>query len=120
MSDRIRSITEQGKEILVVDFSNCPASEVAHIARTVPNHVTLQPRRSVLILVDFVGASFDSEAIRAIKESAVFDKPYIKKAVWIGRSVILDNISDEIRDFSRREFPVFASFDEGLAWLVKD
>jgi hypothetical protein len=120
MSDRIRLITEQGKQILVVDFSNCPASEVADIARTVPNHVTMQPRRSVLLLVDFVGASFDSEAIRAIKESAVFDKPYIKKAAWIGRSVTLDNILDEIRDFSRREFPVFANFDDGLAWLVRD
>jgi hypothetical protein len=120
MPERIRSITEQGKQILVVDFSNCSASEVAHIARTVPNHVTVQPRRSVLLLVDFAGASFDPEAIRAIKESAVFNKPYIKKSAWIGRSITLDDIKDEIRDFSRRDFPIFTSFKEGVAWLVRD
>jgi hypothetical protein len=45
----------------------------------VPDHVTSQPLRSVLLPVDFTGASVDAEAIRAMNESAVFDKPYIKE-----------------------------------------
>jgi hypothetical protein len=71
-------------------------------------------------LVDFRGASFDAEAIRVVKETAVFDKPYIKKASRIGRGTTLDNVSTEIRDFSRREFPIFSSFQEAVAWLVRD
>jgi hypothetical protein len=120
MLERIRSITEQGKQILLIDLSNCRASEVAHIAEAVPDHVMLLPRGSVLLLVDFAGASFDAEAIRVVKETAVFDKPYIKKAAWIGRGTTLDNVSTEIRDFSRREVPIFDTFQKAVAWLVRD
>ena len=120
MLERIRSITAKGKQILFIDLSNCVASEVAHIAEAVPDHVMLLPRSSVLLLVDFAGAHFDAEAIRAIKETAVFDKPYIKKAAWIGRGTTLDKVSTEIRDFSRRESPIFDSFQEAVAWLVLD
>jgi hypothetical protein len=117
---RIRSLTEQGKQILFVDLSNCRASEVAQIAEAVPDQVMRLPRNSVLLLVDFAGASFDAEAIRAVKEAAVFDKPYIKKAAWIGGGTTLDYVSTEIRDFSRREFPIFDSFQEAVGWLVRD
>jgi hypothetical protein len=117
---QIRSLTEQGKQILFVDLSNCRASEVAHIAEAVPDQVMRLPRNSVLLLVDFAGASFDAEAIRAVKEAAVFDKPYIKKAAWIGGGATLDYVFTEIRDFSRREFPIFDSFQEAVGWLVRD
>jgi hypothetical protein len=118
MPERIRYITQNGKEILLVDLANCPPSEVADVARAVPNCVATHPRKSVLLLVNFTGASFDPEAVRAIKESAVFDKPYVKKSAWIG------NISDEIRksiqDFSHRDLPVFGSVQQAVSWLVKD
>ena len=84
MDERIRFVTHEGKQILLVDFTNCPAREVEQTARNVPNYVTVQPRGSVLVLADFTGASIDREAIRAMKESAVFDKPYIKKSAWVG------------------------------------
>src|SRR6266700_2626647 len=107
MLKRIRSITEPGKHILLIDLSNCRSSEVADIAEAVPDHMMVLPRSSVLLLVNFAGASFDAEAIRVVKEAAVFDKPYIKKAAWIGWGTTLDEVSTEIRDFSRREFPIF-------------
>src|SRR3981081_1900690 len=84
MEDRIRFITHQGKQILLVDLSDCSTAEVERIIRAVPGVVTTRPRASVLILSDFTGASFDEEAVRAMKESAVFDKPYIKKSAWVG------------------------------------
>jgi hypothetical protein len=62
MEERIRFIDHQGKKILLVDFSNCPANEVERIARAVPDYVTVQPRNSVLVLTDFTGASFDRDA----------------------------------------------------------
>jgi hypothetical protein len=117
VQERIRYIHEKGKEILLVDLANCPPSEVADIARTVPNHLATQPRSSVLLLVNFTGATFDHEAIRAIKESAVFDKPYVKKSAWIGN--IKEETHAEIRNFSRRELPVFNSIQQAISWLVK-
>lgn len=120
MAERIRSITENGKEIFMVDMSNCPPSEVAHVARTVPAHLSGRPRGSVLLLVNFTGASFDVEAIRVIKESAVFDKPYVKKSAWIGATSLYGNNHAEIQQFSRRKLPLFDSLQQAIAWLVKD
>jgi hypothetical protein len=74
----------------------------------------------VLVLSDFTGASFDHDSIQAMKESAVFDKPYVKKSAWLGAENFPHAFSESLRSFSRREFPAFQSREEALAWLVKD
>jgi hypothetical protein len=106
--------------ILLVDFSNCSATEVAEIARAVPEVVTAEPRDSVLILSDFSGASFDHEAIRVMKESAVFDKPFVKKSAWIGAESFPEVFRHNLKSFSRREFPIFKNRQEALEWLTAD
>jgi hypothetical protein len=120
VAHRIQFITHQAKQILLVDLSNCSAGEVEKIARTVPEVVTTRQRGSVLILSDFTGASFDEEAVRAMKEAAVFDKPYVKKSAWVGAETFPQLFSESVRSFSRREFPAFKTREEALAWLVKD
>jgi len=120
MSDRIQSISHDGKQILFVDFSNSSAAEVEKICRAVPELVTTLPRNSALILSDFTGASFDKESIRTMKESAVFDKPFVKKSAWVGADNVPQEYSESLRSFSLREFPVFKTREEALAWLVKD
>ena len=120
MRERIRFIAHQGKQILVVDVSHCSARDVEKIARTVPEHVMVQPRSSVLLLTDFTGASFDQETLMAMKESAVFDKPYIKRSAWIGAEDFPREFYETLKGFSRREFPTFKTRQEALAWLVKD
>jgi hypothetical protein len=120
MHERIRLINHHGKQVLVVDLSNCSAAEVEKIARAVPEFVTTRPRGSVLILSDFTGASFDQETIRAMKESAVFDKPHIKKSAWVGAESFPEAFRDSLKSFSRREFPTFKTRQEALDWLVED
>jgi hypothetical protein len=120
MTDRIRFISHEGKKILLVDFSNCSAAEVEKVCRAVPDVVTTLPRNSVLILSDFTGASLDKEAIQAMKESAVFDKPHVKKSAWMGAETFPHAFSESLRSFSRREFPAFKTREEALAWLAKD
>jgi hypothetical protein len=119
LTDRIRFITHQGKQILLVDLSSCSAAQVNEIVRALPELVTTRPRNSVLILSDFTGASFDEEALRVMKETAVFDKPYIKKSAWVGAEN-LKAFSEKMRSFSRRDFPAFETREEGLTWLVKE
>lgn len=119
MNERIRFITHKGKQILLVDFSNCSAGEVEKVARAVPEYVTVQPRGSVLLLTDFTKASFDVEAIRAIKESAVFNKPYIRKSAWIGAENLPRDFEQNLKEYSRREFPVFKNREEALTWLIE-
>jgi hypothetical protein len=117
---RIRFISHKGKQILLVDLSNCPAVEVQQIVRAVPEHVATLPRDSVLILSDFTGASFSKEAILAMKESAVFDKPFVKKSAWVGAESLPEEYQKSIKSFSKREFPKFKDRQAALEWLAKD
>jgi hypothetical protein len=120
MEERIRFIDHQRKKILLVDFSNCPAREVERITRMVPDHVTVQPRGSVLVLTDFTGAAFDRDALWAMKETAVFDKPFIKKSALIGTETLPKDFYEDMTRFSRRELPIFKTRAEALAWLAAD
>lgn len=119
MNARIQFITHQGKQVLLVDFSNCSASEVKEICQAVPDLVTTLPQNSALILSDFTQASFDKEAIQAMKETAVFDKPHVKKSAWVGAENFPLEYSKSVSSFSRREFPAFKNREEALDWLVK-
>jgi len=120
MDERIHFIYHQGKKILLVDLSKCPASEFEKLVRQVPDHVMVQPLGSVLALTDFAGAVFNRDAIRAVKETAVFDKPYIKKSALVGTETFPKDFYEELKSFSRRDLLIFRSRDEALAWLVAD
>ena len=120
MHERIRFIDHQGKKILLVDFSNCPANEVERIAHAVPDYVTVKPRNSVLVLTDFTGASFDRDALRAMKETAVFDKPFVKKSALLGTESLPAPFYEELISFSRRELVILKTREEALDWLAAD
>ena len=120
MTDRIRFIPHQGKQILLIDLSYCTAAQVEEVFRAVPDVVTTRPRGSVLILSDFTGASFGHEAIRVMKETAVFDKVYVKKSAWAGTENLPQELSKSLSSFSGREFFVFKTRAEALAWLAED
>jgi len=119
-SHRIRVTAHNGKQIVWLDLTFCPANEVETIVRSFPEYLMQYPLASVLLLTDFTGASFDNGALLAIKEAAIFDKPYIKKTVWLGAASLPDLFRDELSKFSRREFPVFDTIIEALDWLTKD
>ena len=118
MHDRIRFIDHQGRKILLVDFSNCSANEVEEIARAAPDYITVQPRNSVLVLTDFTGAAFDRDALRAMKEAAVFDKPFVKKSALIGTQALPASFYDELKSYSRRELLIFKTRARALDWLA--
>src|SRR6267143_5055781 len=120
MHERIRLLNHHGNQVLEVDLSNCSTVEVEKIARAVPEFMTTRPRGSILILSDFTGASFGQDAIRAMKESAAFDKPYIKKSAWVGAESFPKAFKGSLKSFSRREFPTFKTRQEALDWLVED
>jgi hypothetical protein len=120
VQDRIRFINHEAKKILLVDFSKCPANEVEELARAVPDYVTVNPLGSVLVLTDFTGAAFDRDAIRAMKETAVFDKPYVKKSALIGTEDLPASFYDELKTFSRRDLLIFKTREDALDWLAVD
>jgi hypothetical protein len=120
LDHRLRFISHQAKQILLIDVSHCSAAEVEKIFRAVPKLVIPRPLGSVLILTDFTGAFFDSEAIRAMEEAAVFDKQHVRKSAWARSEKFPQGFCENLSRFSRREFPIFKTREEALAWLVKD
>jgi hypothetical protein len=120
MEDRIRFIEHQGKQILLVDVSHCSATELETMARLVPSYVVSEPHGSVLLLADFTGAEFSRIAIDRLKESAVFDRPHLKRSAWVGIEKLPKIFYEHIKNFSRRELPTFKTREEAMDWLVKE
>src|ERR1700691_4783886 len=120
MIDRIRFFTHQSKQILLVDLSKCSAAEGEKTLRALPDIVTARPLGSILALSDFTGASFDAEGIRVLKETAAFDKPFVRRSAFVGTENFPEGLSENLSNFSRRQFPAFKTRDQALAWLAKD
>jgi hypothetical protein len=118
--DRVRFVTHQGKEILFIDMTNCVSEEVMVIAKEVQRVVTAQPRNSVLTLSDLTGGEFRREAITRMKEVAVFDRPYVKRAAIVGAESLPNVFYEALKTFSRREFPRFNTREEAMNWLVRE
>jgi len=120
MEDRMRFIAHRGKNILLVDMSHCSAAEVKRISELVPKFVTTHPKGSLLLLADFSGAEFDRETLAIMKESAVFDRPHLKKSAWVGTDNLPKVFYENLKVFSQRDLPTFKTREEALDWLVKD
>jgi hypothetical protein len=120
MHERIRFIDYRGKTILLVDLSDCPVNQVEEVVRKVPDYITVQPLGSVMVLTDFTGATFDRDAIRAIKETAVFDKPFVRKSALVGIEGMPASFYEELKSFSRRDMTIFKTRDAALIWLTAD
>jgi hypothetical protein len=118
MEDRIRLVEHRGKRILLADLSHCTPREVEKIALLVPSYVTSEPRGSVLLLADFTGAEFDRIAVERLKESAVFDRPHLKRSAWVGVDKLPKIFFEHIKNFSQRDLPTFKTREEAMDWLV--
>jgi hypothetical protein len=119
-TDRVRFITHEGKQILLVDMTNCGPDEVMKLASEVRRIVTAQAPKSVLILSDFTGARFSRTAFTRIKEVAVFDRPFVKRAAFVGAESLPQVFYEALKTFSRREFPRFKTREEAMDWLIRE
>ena len=85
-----------------------------------PAIVTNEPPGSVLVVADFSGAEFDKEAVEHIKIATAFDRGHVKRAAWVLTENLPKVLYDSIRQFSAREFPVFATREEALDYIAGD
>lgn len=116
--NRIRLITHEQKEILLVDCSGCTAAEMFKVIDEVPSHVRNYPRESLLLLGDFSNAEFDRDVVERIKVAAVFDRPHLKRSAWVLTANLPPVLYESIKTFSGRELPIFATREEALRYLV--
>jgi hypothetical protein len=118
--DRVRFITHQGKQILLIDLTDCSPEQVTKIACDVQRIVTARSPKSVLTLSDFTGTRFSRAAFTRIKEVAVFDRPFVQRAAFVGAESLPKVFYEALKTFSRREFPRFKTREEAMDWLVRE
>jgi hypothetical protein len=99
--DRVRFISHQGKQILFIDVSNCAAEEVIELLKEVQCIVTAQLPKSALTLSDPTGAQFSRAAVTRTKEVAVFDRPYVKRAAFVGAQSLPRVFDEALKTFLR-------------------
>ncbi len=118
--ERVRFISHQGKQVLLVDFTQAADYEIIETCTKTRAIVSGQPQKSVLILGDFTGGKFTREAVKALKEATAMDKPFVKRAAWVGAESLPKAYQEAVATFSTRQFPTFATREEALDWLVKE
>ncbi|MGB9072676.1 MAG: STAS/SEC14 domain-containing protein [Terriglobales bacterium] len=120
MDDRIHFIEHQGKQILLIDYSHATAQQMLLLLEHVRITVAKHGRESLLILADFSAAEIDRTVATRIKEVLTLDRPFVKKAAWVGTEDIPHAFMESFHTFSQREIVTFKTREEAMDWLVKD
>jgi hypothetical protein len=118
---RVRFIEHKGRQVLLADYS-APVSEeegLAAIAECM-RIAALQPPRSLLLVTDVTGATFNTRLVQALKEVAAHNGPYVRRAAVVGVSGLQKVIYQAVLRFSKRDIPAFATRQEALDWVVAE
>jgi hypothetical protein len=116
--DRLRFIQHKGTNVLLIDMSQASKQDLLILLPRIKAVVTAEPRDSVLVLADFTGSQIDKDVATRMKEVLVFDRPYVKRAAWVGAEDLPHVFYENFKTFSRRDLPLFKTRDEALEWLV--
>ena len=120
MEERIRFICYKGRQVLLVDVTNCTTSEMMALAPLVPAQIASEPQGSVLLLADFTGSKFDKTAVESLKQAVVLDRPHLKRSAWVGVEAMPKVFYENLKHFSQRDLPVFTSREEALEYLIAE
>lgn len=118
ITERLRFTKHKGEAVYVIDLSHCKAGEILRLLDQVRLDIARHPRGSVLTFADFTGAEIDKKVATKIKETLVFDRPFVKKSAWIGTESLPHVFYENFKSFSQREIPAFRTQEEALDWLV--
>lgn len=119
LAERLRFVKHKGHAVFVIDFSHCKATEILLLLDQVRSDVARHAPGTVLTFADFTGAEIDKKVATKIKETLVFDRPFVKKSAWIGTESLPHVFYENFKSFSQRDFPVFKTREEALDWLVE-
>lgn len=117
---RVQIEQHNGQRVVTINCRNCNPAELIDICDEVKDLVTSQPLHSVHTLSDYTGAEFDREALERMKLVAAIDRPYIIRAALIGVDTLPDQYHKAMQNFSARQFAIFKTREEALAYLTED
>jgi hypothetical protein len=118
--DRVRFITHKGKQVLFIDMTNLREGLCVSVMDQVLKMVTGQPKDSVLTLTDWAGAEPGRADLTRMKEVAVYDRPYVKRAAFVNGDHLPKVHQQHLETFSQRTFAKWPTKEEALDWLVTE
>jgi hypothetical protein len=118
--ERIRFIEHKGKQILLLDFSLASGPQMLLLLAQVRTTVAQHRPNSVLILADYRGAEINDKVAIKVKEVIALDRPFVKKAAWVGAEHIPHALIEGVHMFAQRETTIFKTREEALEWLVQE
>jgi len=118
--DRVRFLTHQGKQVLLVDYSGCARQTVLDILKQRQSIVMAQPPGSVLLLVDVTGSQFSKDEIEEVKKVAVREHNRVKRAAVVGVESVPKVFVDALRTFAVRDYHPCPTREAALDWLVQE
>jgi hypothetical protein len=117
--DRLRFVKHKGHAIYVIDFSHCMEKEILLLLGLVRADIARHAPGSVLTLADFTGAHLAKSVATKLQEVLVLDKPFVKRAAWVGTESIPHIFYEHFKNFSQRDIPSFKTREEAMDWLVQ-
>ncbi len=118
--ERLFFVKHKGHAIYVIDFSHCAGKEILLLLDMVRADISRHQPGSMLTLADFTGAQVDKNVATRIKEVLVLDRPYVKRAAWVGTETLPHIFYEHFKNFSQRDLPTFKTREEAMDWLVQD
>lgn len=117
--DRVRFLEHHGRKILLIDYSNVTDDEgILKIVEERKRVVAAQPPRSLVTLTDVTGARFTKKVMDTVRQAAVLDRPFVRRAAMVGVDTLPKGLLEGVENFALRDWKRFDSRQEALDWLI--
>jgi len=120
MTQRVKFITHQGKEILSIDFSSLKWEEFLRTMEEAKNTIATRPKSSVLTLTNVERAHFSPEISDPMKAYIIHNKPYVKAGAVIGLDGLKMFMFNVMNRLAGRSLQAIDGEDAAKEWLVEN
>jgi hypothetical protein len=117
--ERVRFITHQWRQILLLDFSDCGVDELLKAMDSAKKLIRAEGQSSLLILTDVTAARYNLEVVEKLKEFTNGNKPYVKASAVVGLDGMKKIIYNAVTKFSGRNIPAFDDIENAKQWLIE-
>src|SRR5581483_2437988 len=119
--DRVQFIQHNGKYVLLIDYSGVTdEAEMLKIVAVRRELVSAQRPASVLTLTDITGARYSKQVLAKVKEAAVLDRPFVRRAALVGVDEGNRQVLEAVSTFAVRTWRQFDTRQQALDWLVEE
>ena len=115
-----RLVAYKGINYFVMDFTGRQSAERKAIIDECGRQVQAQPNKSVYVITNVKGASFDSDFINMLKLLAKNNEPHVIKGAVVGLSGLQQIAMMMISTFSNRTFEQFGTVEKAVEAFVAD